>query len=139
MKLVALTILAACTAATGAQAQNAAADPVSSASAIATPYTDAHVSRARQRAMARPLPSAAHDGVSAPILLRVQPMLKLRQRFDHADADGSGTLNREEARQAGFTVVEKNFENIDTAQRGQVSFDDLNAYLVQRREEARSR
>lgn len=138
MKLVALTILAACTAATGAQAQSAAADPVSAASAIATPYSDAHVSRARQRAMARPL-QLPQDRVSAPLLLRLQPMLKLRQRFEQADADGSGTLGREEARQAGFTVVEKNFDNIDTAQRGQVSFDDLNAYLVQRREEARLR
>lgn len=133
MKLVALTILAA--AATGACAQSLPNDP---ATAIATPYSDAHVSRARQRAMARPL-HLPQDNMSAPLLLRLQPMLKLRQRFEQADADGSGTLGREEARQAGFTVVEKNFDNIDTAQRGQISFDDLNAYLVQRREEARLR
>lgn len=79
------------------------------------------------------------DITPAPVLLRLQPMQKLKQRFDNADTDGSGTLNREEARQAGFTVVEKNFDSIDTRQRGHVTFDDLDAYLLQRREEARLR
>lgn len=76
---------------------------------------------------------------SGPVLLRYQPMEKLRKRFDAADLDGSGTLSRDEAHKAGLTVVEKNFDHIDTSQRGQVSFDDLQSYLIQRREEARSR
>ncbi|NYE62954.1 hypothetical protein FHW58_004176 [Duganella sp. 1224] len=72
-------------------------------------------------------------------LLRYQPMQKLKKRFEAADVDGSGTLSREEARQAGLTVVDKNFDHIDTAQRGAVSFDDLKTFLIQRREEAHSR
>lgn len=74
-----------------------------------------------------------------PVLLRYQPMQKLRKRFEAADLDGSGTLSRDEARKAGLTVVDKNFDHIDTAQRGAVSFDDLQSYLIQRREEAHSR
>ena len=66
-------------------------------------------------------------------------MQNLKKRFNDADLDNSGTLNREEARQAGLSVVEKNFDNIDTAQRGHVTIDDVNAYLIRRREEANSR
>jgi hypothetical protein len=79
------------------------------------------------------------DASPGPVLLRYQPMQKLKQRFDAADLDGSGTLSREEARRAGLTVVDQNFDHIDTAQRGNVSFDDLKTYLIQRREEAHSR
>jgi len=86
-------------------------------------------------ALRKPLRDA---GASA-ALLRYQPMQKLRQRFAAADIDGSGTLSRDEARKAGLSVVDKNFEHIDTAQRGNVSFDDLQTYLIQRREEAHSR
>jgi hypothetical protein len=86
-------------------------------------------------ALRKPLP----DGSSGPILLRYQAMQKLKNRFDAADLDGNGTLSRDEARKAGLTVVDKNFDHIDTAQRGAVSFDDLKAFLIQRREEAHSR
>lgn len=79
------------------------------------------------------------DASPGTALLRYQPMQKLKKRFDAADLDGSGTLSREEAHQAGLTVVEKNFDHIDTAQRGAVSFDDLKTFLIQRREEAHSR
>lgn len=79
------------------------------------------------------------DTSTGAVLLRYQPMQKLKKRFDAADLDGSGTLSRDEARQAGLTVVERNFDHIDTAQRGTVSFDDLKTFLIQRREEAHSR
>jgi hypothetical protein len=79
------------------------------------------------------------DATTGPVLLRYQALQKLKQRFDAADLDGSGTLTRDEARQAGLNFIDKNFERIDTSQRGAVSFDDLKAYLIQRREEARSR
>jgi hypothetical protein len=79
------------------------------------------------------------DATPGAVLLRYQPMQKLRKRFEAADQDGSGTLSRDEARKAGLTVVDKNFDHIDTAQRGNVSFDDLQTYLIQRREEAHSR
>ena len=79
------------------------------------------------------------DEASGPVLLHFQAMQKLKKRFEDADLDHSGTLTRDEARQAGLGFVDKNFDHIDTAQRGAVSFDDLKAYLIQRREEARSR
>ncbi|MYM33129.1 EF-hand domain-containing protein [Duganella sp. FT50W] len=86
-------------------------------------------------ALRKPLRDA---GASA-TLLRYQPSPKLKKRFEAADLDGNGALSREEARMAGFTVVDKNFDHIDTARRGNVSFDDLQTYLMQRREEASSR
>lgn len=86
-------------------------------------------------ALRKPLRDA---GTSA-VLLRYQPSQKLKKRFDAADLDGNGALSRDEARGAGFTVVDKNFDHIDTARRGNVSFDDLQTYLMQRREEANSR
>ena len=78
------------------------------------------------------------DGAAGP-MLQFQAMQKLKRRFEEADLDGNGSLSREEAHQAGFGFVEKNFDHIDTAQRGAVSFDDLKAFIIQRREEARSR
>lgn len=86
------------------------------------------------------LPPAVRKPLSSgSVLLRYQSMQKLKKRFDAADLDGSGTLTRDEARRAGLTVVDKNFEHIDTAQRGDVSFDDIQTFLIQRREEATSR
>jgi len=136
MKLLHLIIMAASTAAmtqAGAQApqsqpQDLAAPPVArSAPAHPDPYVPP--------SLRRPL----RDASSGPILLRYQALQKLRKRFDAADADGNGVLNRDEARQAGLGFIDKNFDHIDTAQRGSVSFDDLNAWIIQRREEARSR
>jgi hypothetical protein len=101
--------------------------------AVSTPYSDAYV----PRSMRQPKRDVAPG--PAPTLLRFQSMQNLKKRFAAADLDNSGTLNRDEARQAGLSVVEKNFDNIDTAQRGHVTIDDVNAYLIQRREEANAR
>jgi hypothetical protein len=100
---------------------------------VSTPYSDAYV----PRSMRQPKRDVAPG--PAPTLLRFQSMQNLKKRFAAADLDNSGTLNRDEARQAGLSVVEKNFDNIDTAQRGDVTIDDVNAYLIQRREEANAR
>jgi hypothetical protein len=117
----------------GAQTPPADMAAATRPAAMSTPYSDAYV----PRSMRQPKRDVAPG--PAPTLLRFQSLQNLKKRFADADADGSGTLNREEARQAGFTVVDKNFDNIDSAQRGHVTFDDLNAYLIQRREEANSR
>ena len=85
------------------------------------------------------LRNPVRDATTGPVLLRYHAMQKLKKRFDDADLDGSGTLTPDEARQAGLNFVVKNFERIDTSQRGAINFEDLKAYLIQRREEARSR
>nr|WP_315399562.1 EF-hand domain-containing protein [uncultured Duganella sp.] len=137
MNLQQLSTLAALLAATTAGAQTAPAEPAApvartaSASTAATPYSDSYVPRSMRQPQ--------RDIPSGPVLLRFTTLQKLKKRFEDADADHSGTLNREEARQAGLTIVDKNFDSIDTAQRGIITFDDLNAYLIQRREESGAR
>ena len=129
MNLLHPTLLTALLATAGAGAQTPPAE--TPASAVATPYSDSYVPRSMRQPQ--------RDIAPGPVLLRFTSVQKLKKRFEDADTDRSGTLNREEARQAGLGVVDKNFDSIDTAQRGNVSFDDLNAYLIQRREESRSR
>jgi hypothetical protein len=121
-----------------AGAQTPPADPpaLRSAQAAATPYSDAYMPRSMRQPQRDMSPRSPGAG---PALLRFTTLQKLKKRFEEADADRSGTLNREEARQAGLTIVDKNFDSIDTAQRGNVSFDDLNSYLIQRREESGAR
>jgi len=137
MTILQLTTFAATIAATSllttgtVQAQTPPADL--SRTAVSTPYSDAYV----PRSMRQPKRDVAPG--PAPTLLRFQSMQNLKRRFAEADQDNSGTLNRDEARQAGLSVVDKNFDNIDTAQRGHVTIDDVNAYLIQRREEANAR
>ncbi|WP_229205926.1 EF-hand domain-containing protein [Duganella sp. Leaf126] len=121
-----------------AQAQTAPVDKAARAT-VATPYSDAYVPRAMRQSRRELVPGAGVKDAAGPILLRLQPMQNLKKRFADADLDNSGTLNREEAHQAGLSVVEKNFDSIDTAQRGHVTFDDVNAYLIRRREEANAR
>ncbi len=135
MKLLHLTLMAALTAAmtqAGAQAPQAQPDMAAPTVVRTAP---AHPDPYVPPSLRRPL----RDASSGPILLRYQAMQKLRKRFDAADADGDGMLIRDEARKAGLGFIDKNFDHIDSAQRGNVSFDDLNAWIIQRREEARSR
>lgn len=135
MNLLHPTLLTALLVAASAGAQTPPAEtpppPARAAAAVATPYSDSYVPRSMRQPQ--------RDIAPGPVLLRFTSVQKLKKRFEDADTDHSGTLSREEARQAGLGVVDKNFDSIDTAQRGNVSFDDLNAYLIQRREESRSR
>ena len=68
---------------------------------VATPYSDAYV----PRSMRQPKRDVAPG--PAPTLLRFQSMQNLKKRFADADLDNSGTLNRDEARQAGLSVVHR--------------------------------
>ncbi|USX21125.1 EF-hand domain-containing protein [Oxalobacteraceae bacterium OTU3REALA1] len=131
MNLLHPTLLTALLATAGAGAQTPQAETPASAAGMSTPYSDSYVPRSMRQPQ--------RDIAPGPVLLRFTSVQKLKKRFEDADTDRSGTLNREEARQAGLGVVDKNFDSIDTAQRGNVSFDDLNAYLIQRREESGSR
>jgi hypothetical protein len=116
----------------GAQTPNP--DPATPAPA-AVRSSPAHPEPYLPPALRKPLP----DYTSGPVLLRYQAMQKLKKRFEEADQDNSGMLTRDEAHQAGLGFIEKNFDHIDTNQRGKVTFDDLKNYLIQRREESRSR
>lgn len=133
--LVRFAILIAAGHAVGAGAQTSSNDKAPTALTASA--------RAAQYAQSAPPPHAMNqpprNAASGPILLRYQTMMKLKQRFENADLDHSGSLTREEARKAGLGFIDRNFDHIDTAQRGVVSFDDLNSYLIERREEARSR
>lgn len=130
--LVHIAVLAAALACACAHAQTQAPQPDAVAPAMmsAPQHPDPYL----PPAMRKP----PRDGAAGPVL-QYQSMQKLKKRFEEADLDGNGSLSREEARQAGLGFVEKNFDHIDTAQRGAVSFDDLKAFIIQRREEARSR
>lgn len=127
--LIHIAMLAAATACTCAHAQtpNREAAPVMMSAPL---HPDPYI----PPAMRKP----PRDGASGPIL-QYQAMQKLKKRFEEADLDGNGSLSREEAHKAGLGFIEKNFDHIDSAQRGAVSFEDLKAFIIQRREEARSR
>ncbi len=83
------------------------------------------------------LPPALRNQVPGPSpsgeALRVHAAQKLKIRFEQADVNGSGTLTPEEARQANLGFIVTHFEAIDTAKRGSVSFDELSAFMRQRR------
>jgi hypothetical protein len=74
------------------------------------------------RSKAATQPPAAGDA------LKAQVERKLRASFDAADVSGKG-LTREQAEAAGLGYVAKNFDRIDTAGTGRVTFDDLTRYL----------
>jgi hypothetical protein len=69
--------------------------------------------------------------------LHAQVAQKLRERFDAADADHSGTLTQQEAQRAGLGYVSENFAAIDTSHRGEVSFEQVQAWLDKRAAAAR--
>ena len=81
-----------------------------------------------------PSPEPAASGPA----LRMQAIQKLKQRFEQADLDANGLLSKDEASKGGLGFVVNNFDAIDRAHRGAVSFDDLRAYLAERRRQARA-
>ncbi|MBA5636590.1 EF-hand domain-containing protein [Duganella sp. LX20W] len=81
---------------------------------------------------------ASEPGAAGPALQH-QIWEKMRQRFKEADLDANGSLSVDEARRAGMGFVVKHFDQIDRSHSGQVTFDDLQAFLAQRRAAARAR
>ena len=79
-------------------------------------------------ALRSPAPSTPNSGQA----LRNEAMDKLRQRFREADLDASGKLTRAEAQRAGLGFVENNFDQIDRAGQGAVSFDDGRKFMAER-------
>jgi len=64
--------------------------------------------------------------------LKNEAMQKLQRRFEEADLDASGSVTQDEARRAGLGFVDLNFDQIDSAGRGKVSFDDVKRFMAQR-------
>ncbi|MGV7211139.1 EF-hand domain-containing protein [Oxalobacteraceae bacterium A2-2] len=133
MKTILMLLLAALAAAPALQAQTIQpparphpADPAPGAAPL-DPYLPPEK---RTPARERPAEGAA---------LRQQAMDKLRQRFEEADLDASGSLSKAEAQKAGLGFVAQHFEQIDTRHSGKVSFADLQAYLQQRARDAARR
>jgi len=91
------------------------------AQTMETPMLDPWVPPTLRKAA--PLPPA--EGMA----LKAQVERKLRASFDAADVAGTGSLTREQARAAGLGFVVKNFDRIDAAGAGRVTFDDLKRYL----------
>lgn len=75
----------------------------------------------------------SRDTPAAGASLKEQALSKLRQQFDEADTDRSGTLTQQEAARAGLGYVEQNFAEIDREHKGAVSFADVKAFLRQRK------
>lgn len=65
--------------------------------------------------------------------LKAQALAKLRQRFDEADTDRSGSLTQQEAARAGLGYVEQNFDEIDRQHKGAVTFAEVKEFLRQRK------
>lgn len=64
--------------------------------------------------------------------LQAQVERKLRESFEAADVQRTGSLTRAQASAAGLGVVAKNFDRIDTAKTGRVTFEDVKRYLRSR-------
>ena len=73
----------------------------------------------------KPAPAAAPQGAA----LRARVERKLKVGFDAADVTGSGTLTREQARNAGLGLIVRHFDEIDRQRAGAVSFDDVKRFL----------
>jgi hypothetical protein len=79
--------------------------------------------------------SAAAQPVTQPsrgAALQAQVERKLRRRFEAADTAGTGRITREQALAAGLGRVADDFDRIDQAGAGSVSFEDVTRYLRSR-------
>ena len=79
-------------------------------------------------------PPAVRDGARAApetrgAELRAQVERKLRRHFDAADVEHRGSITREQARAARLAIVADNFDAIDAARSGRVTFEDYKRFL----------
>ncbi len=87
------------------------------------------------------VPPAARNPSTTPptegAALRAQVEAKLKQAFDAADVNHSGTLTRQQAAAAGLGFIAQHFDAIDRQKTGAVRFDDVKRYLVEQGSSAR--
>ena len=105
-----LLVLFACAGASAGEGQSLAP--------LRDPYVPPSV-----REQARPAPETSGSA------LRAQVERKLRDNFDKADTQRRGSITREEARTARLGFIAENFEAIDEAGSGRVTYDDVKRYL----------
>lgn len=101
---------------------------VAGAAAAQEPIGDAQLPPALRNRPPLPPPAAGAN-------LQAQALAKLEAQFRAADIDSNGSLTLAEAK--GFGFVARNFDAIDTARRGAVTFADLRAYLARAKAERR--
>ena len=80
-------------------------------------------------------PEARKPATSPPTqgaALREQVERKLKQGFDSADVNRTGTLTREQANAAGLGYITKHFDEIDRQKAGAVRFEDVKRFLRER-------
>ena len=75
----------------------------------------------RQQAPTQPSPTGA--------ALQAKVEEKLKEAFDAADVGRQASLTREQAVRAGWAMVVRDFDRIDTAHSGRVSFEDIRRYV----------
>ena len=82
------------------------------------------------------VPPALRNATPAPqtegAALQAQVERKLRQNFDAADVQRTGSITLQQAKAAGLGVVANNFDRIDTSGTGKVTFEDVKRYLRSR-------
>jgi hypothetical protein len=76
--------------------------------------------------------SASTAGETRGAALHAQVEKKLRDGFDAADTQHAGSITRQQAQAAGLGMIAGNFEQIDTAKTGRVSFEDVKRFLKKR-------
>ena len=75
----------------------------------------------RQQAPTQPSPTGA--------ALQAKVEEKLKEAFDAADVGRQASLTREQAARAGWAMVVRDFDRIDAARIGRVSFEDIRRYV----------
>jgi hypothetical protein len=72
---------------------------------------------------------APQKAASSGDALKIQVEAKLRRQFDNADVAHTGAISVEQARKSGFGYVVNHFKEIDAAQHGTISFEDIKRHL----------
>jgi hypothetical protein len=74
--------------------------------------------------------ASAHETRGAALHAQVEK--KLRDSFDAADTQHTGSITREQAQAAGLGMIAGNFDQIDAGKTGRVSFEDVKRFLKKR-------
>jgi len=76
--------------------------------------------------------AASAGGRAGAMSMPAQVQRKLRASFDAADTQRTGRITKAQAQAAGLGQIAANFERIDAAKQGSVSFDDYLRWLRSR-------